>query len=606
MQTRGIHAKLIVSAITVAAMMWAPRAHAGVDPVNLCVSTKMKSAGKYCQSVLKAWSTWDKNQDVAKRDAALSKAAGKLEDQWSKAETKATSKGGDCALPTVSADELKLIVGTAVTEIVGEINTGLDLGNKDDATCGSKFLKAAAKKCSDFLKAESKHIKKPEKDPDRATLEADKAKASQKFTDSATPLTCATGTSVTLVEESIDGLTSDVVYSTTVSPSVDNTQFMTISPTGTITYQGKDLTPTCMNSSPYSFFAKRGSENKLVMYYQGGGACWEQLTCLIPVCDNSVNPGGSDNPNTWTSGFADLTNPDNPFKDWNIVLVSYCSCDIHFGDAAQDYNNNNPATPLHVEHRGFHNAKVVEKWARERFLDPEVVFVTGSSAGAYGAIFHAPLLEDVWKSSEFRVLGDAGNGVITPSFLQNEFNNWNFKANLPTTIPGVVEAIDNGTGVPAYMQAVAKYFPETNWANYSAAFDGGSGGQTGFYNVMLNGNNPVFGAFWWQASCAFNQKMHQQAVDTEAAVAANDNNYRYYIGTGSRHTMWGHNKVYSDTTGGVPTIVDWVNEMLTSGPGWVNVEASPFNVLLSGDPKPPTIPTPPFVMSGSDIVVNCP
>ena len=32
------------------------------------------------------------------------------------------------------------------------------------------------------------------------------------------------------------------------------------------------------------------------------------------------------------------------------------------------------------------NAQVVEKWAREHFVTPEQVFVTGSSAGAYGAI----------------------------------------------------------------------------------------------------------------------------------------------------------------------------------------------------------------------------
>jgi hypothetical protein len=129
-----------------------------------------------------------------------------------------------------------------------------------------------------------------------------------------------------------------------------------------------------MNGSPYKFFARRGTVNKLVMYYQGGGACWEQLTCSIPVCDNSVTDG--DNPNGFSSGFADLSNPNNPFKDWNAVFVSYCSCDIHFGDAAQDYNNVDPAHPLHVEHRGYQNSKVAEKYAREHFLAPEAVFVT--------------------------------------------------------------------------------------------------------------------------------------------------------------------------------------------------------------------------------------
>jgi hypothetical protein len=56
-------------------------------------------------------------------------------------------------------------------------------------------------------------------------------------------------------------------------------------------------------------------------------------------------------------------------------FVSYCSCDVHFGDAAQEY-------PPHVEHRGYQNSRIVEKWAREHFVNPEQIFVTGSSAGA--------------------------------------------------------------------------------------------------------------------------------------------------------------------------------------------------------------------------------
>ena len=40
---------------------------------------------------------------------------------------------------------------------------------------------------------------------------------------------------------------------------------------------------------------KRGSVNKVVMYYQGGGACWENLTCGVPVCKDGADPV-SDNP----------------------------------------------------------------------------------------------------------------------------------------------------------------------------------------------------------------------------------------------------------------------------------------------------------------------
>src|SRR5262249_56213867 len=76
-------------------------------------------------------------------------------------------------------------------------------------------------------------------------------------------------------------------------------------------------------------------------------------------------------------------------------------------------------------------------------------------------------------------------------------------------------------------------------------------------------------------------------------------------GTGSRHTMWGSDKVYNDTTGGVPLLVDWVNAMLDGTPAWTNVEANDEGLLLAGDPRPPTIPTPPFFNVGSDVKVIC-
>jgi hypothetical protein len=371
--------------------------------------------------------------------------------------------------------------------------------------------------------------------------------------------------------------------------------FVTISPTGVTEYDGRMLEPKCMNGSPYHFFAKRGSVNKLVMYYQGGGACWEQLTCSLPACDTSVDPNGSDNPNSFRSGFADLTNPDNPFRDWHIVVVPYCSCDVHYGDAARDY-------PLHVEHRGYHNARVAEKWARENFTNPDTVFVTGSSAGAYGAWFHAVLLQEVYPRARFHVLADAGNGVITPEFLAQYFPNWNFAANLPDHVPGLREVLEDGSGIVGYTKVVAAFYDETNWAHYTTAFDGGTGGQTGFYNIMLNNNMPVFALSWWDGSCAFTAQMRAQAIETAEALPQN---YRYYIGSGSRHTMWGNNKVYTDTTGGVPTIVDWVNAMLTDSSEWTNVECTNCGLTLAGDPRPDPLRAP-FVQTGSDVVIDCP
>ena len=66
----------------------------------------------------------------------------------------------------------------------------------------------------------------------------------------------------------------------------------------------------------------------------------------------------------------------------------------------------------------------------------------------------------------------------------------------------------------------------------------------------------------------------------------------------------GLRKVYSDTTGGVPTLVDWVKAMLDGTPAWTNVEATDFGLLLPGDVRPSPL-EPPFQQVGSDVKVIC-
>jgi len=181
---------------------------------------------------------------------------------------------------------------------------------------------------------------------------------------------------------------------------------------------------------------------------------------------------------------------------------------------------------------------------------------------------------------------------------------------VPDDIPGVLDALSSGEWMPAYIEAVAAYYDQSKWAHYTTSCDGKSGGQTGFYNVMLNGNNPVAALEWWQGSCQFNDVMVDQALDTFDRAPTN---YRYYIGAGSRHTMYGSDRVYSDQSGGEPqTIVDWVDDMISYDPArssageWQNVECVDCGLVLPGDPRPPVIPTDPFYQDGPDTVIMCP
>jgi hypothetical protein len=599
--------------------------HAGSYPSNACASAKLKAASSNCKAVLNAWAKYVGGGDTATRDAALAKAADKFTTAWDKAEAKALSKGTNCADMTATNAYMQNAITTGVGSIVTSVQTG-----GPAPKCASSILKAASGQCAALLKNEAGYVNKLS--AGKGKRDSSNAKADTKFTTKVDDIVadgCTTTATSGSLGTTIDGFTGDVITNTILSPNLDDTQFTTISPgeNDGVVYQGTELHPVCSHGDPYHYFVKRGTVNKLVMYYQGGGACWDTNTCItFGVFDQDVNPSGSDNPNNTTTGFGDLTNPNNPFKDWNIVFVAYCTGDIHFGDALPNYSGNT------IRHKGWHNARIAEKFAREHFVAPDELFITGSSAGAYGAFFNAPLNIDVWPSATASVLADAGNGIITPSFLQNEFNQWNFQAHLPTNIPGIQESISDGTGIPAYTAAVTAFYPDARWAHYSSSYDGGTGGQTGFYNVMLNLHPPMLLEWlnWWHASCAWNDIMVQQAHDTAAAIPSN---YRYYIGTGSRHTMYGSNKVYTDNTSGT-LIVDWVNQMLNRSGSWSNVECPDpvtCGTTLPGDPLPTTRVCEggsndggscnndsacpgggvcgyenPFSISGPNVVISCP
>jgi hypothetical protein len=349
----------------------------------------MKAAADRCEEVLEAWSIWTKTQNAPQ--PLIDEADAAFDEEWANAEGVAAMSNVDCVDMTLSGADMKALMDTRIDDIVAEVNDGLDLGVKKQAICGSKILTAAAAKCQELLHAESSYIKGLSLDPDGAKRDAAQARASSEFSDQwddATSKECPTTASEEEIEGKVDALSGDVVTNTIVSPNVPDDAFMAIThpaggePGNEVSYEGDTLIPQCQDSSAFTFFAKRGSVNKLLMYYYGGGACWDTLTCVLRRCTQNANPNP---PGLGGWGFGDLTNPDNPFKDWHVVRVPYCGCDVHLGDNAVDYPPVPPFFPQgkHVEHRGYDNAKLAEKWAREHFLNPTDMFVTGSSAGSY-------------------------------------------------------------------------------------------------------------------------------------------------------------------------------------------------------------------------------
>ncbi len=232
-------------------------------------------------------------------------------------------------------------------------------------------------------------------------------------------------------------------------------------------FEYKGLKPSCSNypgSDPeFSFFVKGGKKNKLVIYLQGGGACWDTKNCLYAPTYLQEAPPIDMFADTSGMGIFDTANKDNPFKDWNFVFIPYCTGDIHWGANDQEYidygyvNMIPHVNSWTIRHRGAVNFQVVLQWIKDNFILPNQIFVTGSSAGSYGAIMSFPFIKDAYPLSSVSVIGDAGNGVTEPYFQNNSIFNWNIQ--MPTWIDGFEEGYTPDMTIADVYKNIANYYP---------------------------------------------------------------------------------------------------------------------------------------------------
>ncbi len=179
------------------------------------------------------------------------------------------------------------------------------------------------------------------------------------------------------------------------------------------------------------------ASNDVVIFLNGGGACWSGLTCDPRVgVATYVNTGyGATQFSTEAirdSGPFDRANAMNPFKDMSFVFVPYCTGDVHGGDKVTTYPPQSapfaiPERTIH--HKGAANMALFIERLRDTFPNAQRVFISGSSAGAYGAQLNFPKLKDAFPNAEVHSYADCGQ-MINPSgtLLSEWVASWNMQA----------------------------------------------------------------------------------------------------------------------------------------------------------------------------------
>jgi hypothetical protein len=221
---------------------------------------------------------------------------------------------------------------------------------------------------------------------------------------------------------------------------------------------------TCAFETPYRFFARTGvSDARLAIYFQPGGGCWSGATCTqgSALYDQSVS---AYEPERYI-GLLDLDDPANPLRDYDVVFVSYCTGDVHLGDATHTYRTG-LGRAVTVQHRGYRNVRAALNWVYARYPTLSQIVIAGSSAGAAGALVYAGEVMGRYPAARAVYIGDSYVGVIPRRWEALE--NWNAGAHLPPYITG--RTLDTFT-VEGLYRDIARHYPTASFALYTSAAD---------------------------------------------------------------------------------------------------------------------------------------
>ena len=146
----------------------------------------------------------------------------------------------------------------------------------------------------------------------------------------------------------------------------------------------------------YRAFFKKGSENKVMIYFAGGGVSINEETArddtyntteiFVDMLANvTMNMGGL---------ASDVEG--SPFENWSIILFPYATGDFHAGAGEFHYIDHDGKEKI-LYHNGYVNYTQTMQKVMELagISDPEAVVVTGYSAGGFGA---ALLADDVFTN----------------------------------------------------------------------------------------------------------------------------------------------------------------------------------------------------------------
>jgi Pectinacetylesterase len=302
----------------------------------------------------------------------------------------------------------------------------------------------------------------------------------------------------------------------------------------------------CADGSEFAFWERRGDPTKVVLFLDGGGACFDAKSCAF----TGLGAGGEENYD-WSiygedpaqeGGIFDFARADNPFRDYSFIYVPSCTGDAHLGDVTRKYSPR-----LTVEHKGFVNGTAALSHLAENYPDAAQVVVVGKTIGSIAAPIYGGLASDLLLDAQVTVFGGQSGHIPDDPDLNAEILGelWGAYANMPDwEVNEGLTARD--WGPRRFWIQAGLHDPEIALARFDYAYD-----KEAAEGAESTGQDP---------SRLLTTIDANEAAIEEAGVVQHS-----YTAPGDGHRILEWPKFYEVEVNGV-TLVDWVDALIAGEP----------------------------------------
>jgi hypothetical protein len=296
----------------------------------------------------------------------------------------------------------------------------------------------------------------------------------------------------------------------------------------------------CARDSTFAFRVRPGLPDKVMIFLNGGGACWRTQDCDPKGKPTYTMTVDSANDVSVRTGLLDVANDANPVRDYTMVFVPYCTGDVHLGTRQVDYEVKGSDKTISIRHGGGANLEAVLDWVFTNIRNPRTVFVTGVSAGAIPSPVVAERVARHYPRARVVQLGDGAGGYHTPAVpgILAEWGATDYLADDPA-----FRSTDSASFTFERMYtAAARVAPRVHYAQVNTTEDAT---QLYFLSMLGVKNTPLV----------------RQLADAYEEIQGAVPSFRTYTAPGKAHTILRSNAVYTTTVDGV-AFKDWLTALV--------------------------------------------